>query len=71
MTVGTTMKVDDGLTATLTRQRAAFLRDGPPSLAHRRSDLMKLKNALREHREHFVAAIMALLTPPPPNSALP
>jgi coniferyl-aldehyde dehydrogenase len=57
VTIGTTMKVDDGLTATLGRQRAAFLRDGPPSLAHRRSDLMKLKSVLRQHREHFVAAI--------------
>ena len=47
----------DGLTATLVRQRAAFLRDGPPSLAQRCSDLMMLKNALREHREDFVAAI--------------
>ena len=52
-----TTKCDDGLTATLARQRAAFLRDGPPPLAHRHSDLMKLKNALREHREQFVAAI--------------
>ena len=57
MTAGMTMTTDDGLTATLVRQRAAFLRDGPPSLAQRRSDLMMLKNALREHREDFVAAI--------------
>ena len=57
MTVGTTMTTDDGLTTTLVRQRAAFLRDGPPSLAQRRSDLMMLKNALREHREDFVTAI--------------
>ena len=59
MTVGMTMTTDDGLAATLVRQRAAFLRDGPPSLAQRRSDLMKLKSALREHREDFVAAINA------------
>jgi coniferyl-aldehyde dehydrogenase len=57
VTVGTTMKTDDALTTSLIRQRAAFLRDGPPSLAQRRSDLMKLKNALQEHREEFVAAI--------------
>ena len=57
MTVGATMKTPDGLTVMLARQRAAFLRDGPPPLAQRRSDLMKLKNALREHLEGFVAAI--------------
>jgi coniferyl-aldehyde dehydrogenase len=51
------MKTEDGLTATLVRQRTAFLRDGPPTLAQRRSDLTKLKTALREHREDFVAAI--------------
>ena len=57
MTVGATMKTPDGLTVMLARQRAALLRDGPPPLAQRRSDLMKLKNALREHLEGFVAAI--------------
>jgi coniferyl-aldehyde dehydrogenase len=57
VTVGTTAKGDDGLAAMLARQRAAFLRDGPPPLPQRRSDLMKLKNVLREHREHFAAAI--------------
>ena len=57
MTIGTTIETDDGLAATLVRQRAAFLRDGPPPLADRRSDLMRLKNALRAHREDFVAAI--------------
>ena len=57
MSIGTTIDTDDGLAATLVRQRAAFLRDGPPPLAERRSDLMRLKNALRAHREDFVAAI--------------
>jgi hypothetical protein len=57
LTIGTTIETDDGLAATLVRQRAAFLRDGPPPLAERRSDLMRLKNALRAHREDFVAAI--------------
>jgi coniferyl-aldehyde dehydrogenase len=57
VTVGTTTKGDDGLAAVLARQRAAFLRDGPPPLPQRRSDLMKLKNILRDHREHFAAAI--------------
>ena len=41
----------------LDRQRAAFLRDGPPSLAARRRDLMKLKNALLARREEFVTAL--------------
>ena len=41
----------------LDRQRAAFLRDGPPSLAARRRDLMKLKNALLARKEEFVAAL--------------
>ncbi len=43
----------------LDRQRTAFLRDGPPSLAQRRSDLMKLKDAVLAHREEFVTAINA------------
>jgi coniferyl-aldehyde dehydrogenase len=55
----TTMKTDGALSAMLIRQRTAFLREGPPSLAQRRGDLMKLKNALQEHRENFVAAINA------------
>jgi len=57
VTIGTTIETEDGLATTLVRQRAAFLRDGPPSLAQRRSDLMRLKNALRGHREDIVAAI--------------
>jgi coniferyl-aldehyde dehydrogenase len=57
MTVGTTIKTGNGLTATLSRQRAAFLRDGPPSLAERRGALIKLKNAIWKHREDFVAVV--------------
>src|SRR5262249_49324780 len=57
MTNGTAIKTNNGLATTLARQRAAFLRDGPPSLARRRSDLMKLKDAIWTHREDFVAAI--------------
>jgi coniferyl-aldehyde dehydrogenase len=57
VTDGTAIKTNNGLTATLVRQRTTFLRDGPPSLARRRSDLMKLKDAIWEHREDFVAAI--------------
>jgi coniferyl-aldehyde dehydrogenase len=53
------MEFDDRLAAILTRQQVAFLSDGPPSLAQRRSDLAKLRNALRHHREDFAAAINA------------
>ena len=41
----------------LDRQRAAFLRDGPPSLAERRRDLKKLKKAILAREEAFVAAL--------------
>ncbi len=58
-TAVTTLKSENALAAMLNRQRAAFLRDGPPSLAQRRSDLMKLKRALQERREDFVAAVDA------------
>jgi hypothetical protein len=59
VTVETAIKTDNGLTATLARQRAAFLSDGPPPLAQRRGDLIKLKDALWKHREDFVGAINA------------
>jgi coniferyl-aldehyde dehydrogenase len=36
--------------ALLERQRAAFLRDGPPSLAQRRADLLRLKKAVLARR---------------------
>src|SRR5262245_57358481 len=36
----------EALAALLARQRTAFLRDGPPSLAHRRANLRKLRAAL-------------------------
>jgi coniferyl-aldehyde dehydrogenase len=48
-----------GLTATLERQRAAFLRDGSPSLAARRRDLMRLKDTVLARQEEFVTAINA------------
>jgi len=41
----------------LEEQRAAFLRDGSPSLARRRADLAKLKQALINRREAIEAAI--------------
>ncbi|MCK8642356.1 coniferyl aldehyde dehydrogenase [Mycobacterium colombiense] len=43
--------------ATLALQRAAYLRDGSPSLTKRRSDLKKLKAALIARRSAFEAAI--------------
>jgi coniferyl-aldehyde dehydrogenase len=57
MTMMTSIDIDRGLTAILARQRAAFLRDGPPPLAERRRDLTRLKDALLAHREDFVAAL--------------
>jgi coniferyl-aldehyde dehydrogenase len=50
---------DSGLTAILAKQRAAFLRDGPPSLAERRGDLQKLKGTILAHEEDFVSALNA------------
>ncbi len=50
---------NSGLTATLARQRAAFLRDGPPPLAERRRDLLTLKDAILARQEDFVAALNA------------
>jgi len=45
--------------ATLERQRAAFLKDGPPSLAERRADLVKLKSAIRANTERIAQVISA------------
>lgn len=45
------------LMALLETQRAAFLRDGSPSLASRRADLAKLKHALINRREAIEEAI--------------
>ncbi|MGB6910948.1 MAG: coniferyl aldehyde dehydrogenase [Methyloceanibacter sp.] len=59
MTLAASADTDSDLTAILARQRAAFLRDGPPSPADRRRDLMKLKHALLAHRNDLVAAVNA------------
>jgi coniferyl-aldehyde dehydrogenase len=45
------------LKGVLEAQRAAFLRDGSPSLAHRRADLAKLRKALISRREAIEAAV--------------
>jgi coniferyl-aldehyde dehydrogenase len=55
----TSIDIDSGLKSILDRQRAAFLRDGPPSLKERRSNLMKLKGAILARQEDFVAALNA------------
>jgi coniferyl-aldehyde dehydrogenase len=46
-----------GLKALLERQRAAFIRQGPPSLDERRKDLVKLKKLLLKHQEQIIQAI--------------
>ena len=50
---------DHRLDEILGRQRAAFLRDGPPTLAERRADLKKLKAALLGHRVEIENALDA------------
>ena len=52
-----TVDTDRALDGTLALQRAAFLRDGAPSLAERRRDLTKLKEALLARQEEFIAAL--------------
>ena len=47
MNAHVTITVDNSPAGILARQRAAFLRDGPPSLAARKADLAKLKKAVR------------------------
>jgi acyl-CoA reductase-like NAD-dependent aldehyde dehydrogenase len=49
----------EALSRLLARQRAAFLRTGPPSLAERRANLKKLRAALLARREDFQAALDA------------
>ena len=54
-----TNKTDRDLHSTLALQRAAFLRDGPPTLKQRRSDLTNLKQAILARQDEFVAALNA------------
>ena len=49
----------EALSRLLARQRAAFLRNGPPSLAARRANLKKLRAALLARRADFEAALDA------------
>jgi coniferyl-aldehyde dehydrogenase len=46
-----------GLTNILERQRAAFIRQGPPSLDARRQNLRKLKKLLRERQTDIIKAV--------------
>ena len=45
------------LTSILERQRASFLRDGPPQLAARRANLTKLKEAILAREDAFADAL--------------
>src|SRR4029079_14508651 len=54
-----TNKTDRDLHVTLELQRAAFLRDGPPTLKQRRDNLTKLKQAILARQDKFVAALDA------------
>ncbi|MFP6584962.1 MAG: coniferyl aldehyde dehydrogenase [Candidatus Hydrogenedentota bacterium] len=47
----------EGLMDILEKQRAAFLRDGTPSLEHRKSAIDKLHRIMVEHKQDFVEAI--------------
>ncbi len=47
------------LTTILNIQRAAFLRDGPPTLGKRHADLLRLKNAILARRKDYETAISA------------
>jgi coniferyl-aldehyde dehydrogenase len=49
----------DELRATLGRQRAAFLKDGPPTLEQRRADLARLRAAVRDKADAVAEAISA------------
>jgi coniferyl-aldehyde dehydrogenase len=49
----------DTLSATLARQRQAFLQAGPPSLEERRADLAKLKAAIRAQADAIADVISA------------
>jgi len=58
-TQGPTSTRSAALPGLLARQRAVFLRNGPPSLAERRANLKKLRAALLARREDFQAALDA------------
>ena len=43
----------------LAYQRAAFLKDGPPSITQRRASLDKLRSAVLSHKAQFEEALIA------------
>ena len=45
------------LSEVLLRQRAAFLRDGPPTLRQRKADLQKLKSVILAHQSEIEQAL--------------
>lgn len=51
--------IDEPLRDVLARQRAAFLRDGPPPLEQRRADLKKLRKAILARRREIEEAVNA------------
>ncbi len=55
--MNTMTPINTDLTSLLSRQRRAFLRDGPPSLKQRRTDLKALKEAILAREDDFVAAL--------------
>lgn len=55
----TPLTTETSLAGTLARQRAAFLRDGPPTPAARRADLKKLRAAVLARRTEIEHAIDA------------
>jgi coniferyl-aldehyde dehydrogenase len=55
--VGTDVDIRAELNVLLERQRAEFIRLGPPPLDERRSDLTKLKKILRVYRDDIIQAI--------------
>jgi len=57
MNAHVTIPADTTLNAILARQRAAFLRDGSPSLTARKADLAKLKRAVKAHLADFETAL--------------
>ena len=59
MTAHVLVKEEFLLSAVLSKQRTAFLRDGPPSLAQRKADLSKLKTAVRARQWEIAEAVSA------------
>lgn len=59
MTAHVLLKDEFLLSGILSRQRAAFFREGAPSLAQRKADLRKLKMAVRARRAEMEKAVSA------------